>query len=231
MLGCSCVCVCLYASRAIGLSVCEQGPCRFQFPEVSAGPEEAWELIHQPSRRPHCEASLHTQIWQNIRVWIQSHCLSPALAGSNSNGRFADYIHGQRVNLLCSPSQTNTHRTGKEVSLKQPRTSVLLSLSGLSRHLHRAPFSLMMSLCFCRYAEPDLLLRGNRKREGANIKQTHDVVVKLWRTTDYQGDTVARRGVSRRFALPGAFHFSSLLPFSWPLHTSFPPKKSQAGNR
>lgn len=33
--------MCLCASRAAGPFVGEQGPCRFQFPEVSAGPEES----------------------------------------------------------------------------------------------------------------------------------------------------------------------------------------------
>lgn len=55
--------VCLCAPPcAAGPFVGEQGPCRFQFAEVSAGPEEGWKLIHQPSCRPYCVSSLHTQI-------------------------------------------------------------------------------------------------------------------------------------------------------------------------
>lgn len=77
-------------------------PSPFSISEVSAGPEDAWKLIHRLSWRPYCEASLHTQISWNIREWIQSFCQSWIWTGSNSSGWFPDYIHKQQVNLFCS---------------------------------------------------------------------------------------------------------------------------------
>lgn len=94
--------VCLCATGTVQPFVGEQGPCRFQFPEVSARPEDGWKLIHQPSQRPYCEASLHTQISWNIWAWIRRYCPS-----RSSSGWFPDCIHEQQVNFLCSLSETS----------------------------------------------------------------------------------------------------------------------------
>lgn len=101
---CSDALACLWAVRPF---VGEQGPRRFQFPEVSGGPEAGWEPIHQPSQWPYCEASLHTQIAGNIRAWIRSHCPSATPpAGSGGDKRFPDYIHGRQVDLCSLSRQT-----------------------------------------------------------------------------------------------------------------------------
>lgn len=53
-------------ARAARPFVDEQGPCRFQFPEVSAGPEPGWKLIHQPGCRFHCAAPLFIHRYPGI---------------------------------------------------------------------------------------------------------------------------------------------------------------------
>lgn len=106
--------------------------CRFQFPEVSARPEDGWKLIHHSSQRPYCEASLHTQISWNIWAWIQSYCPS-----RSSNGWFPDCIREQQVNL-CSLSETSE-------PTKLRRTTCTRSRHSLYRGINEQMYTVMKS--------------------------------------------------------------------------------------
>ena len=130
------------------------------------------------------------------------------LEGGESNGRFPDYIHEQRVNLLCSLAKTsrstqtcrairthtNTH-THTQWQWTPVHLDVVLILWGV-RHLHRAPSSCTRGLVLlrpviycCAHA-----VRGSKCKQ--SIKQMDDTAVKMLRTKGYLVLTTAPRAAS-----------------------------------
>lgn len=77
------VCVCLWASRSAGPFVGEQGPQCFQFPEVSAGPEERLEADTSAELFALlCVFTSYIDIGECMELLSKSQCCQVAMADS-----------------------------------------------------------------------------------------------------------------------------------------------------
>lgn len=182
--------MCLCASHAEGPFDGEQGLRHFQFPEVSAGPEDDWKLIYRLSRRPYCEASLHTQISWNIREWIQSFCQSRIRTGSNSNGWFPDYIHKQQVNLFCSLAEQTHENMQNNMHIYTKRKQHMHAVMQLQTNIHWnsvVTFSMHLSLfymmsLFVMFCMVWLMIFSTEATSKRNMNEVDDPCVKMSRT-------------------------------------------------